>query len=119
MITYTLKKGGVIECTGFTSTFTLEQLKEQIASKEKTIKELASNADIKKLVTDNILTHNKFITKMKPEEVHACFMYHEAMAERISYTEKHKQFKKSLKTDKDELAEILKQIPELNKEDGK
>lgn len=118
MITYTLKKGGSIECAGYSSEFTLDQLKEQMANKKKTIKELAANADVRQLTVENILEHNKFIAKMKPEQIHACFMYHEAKCAQMSYAQKVTEFKTSLRKDRGELKEILRQIPELNTEEN-
>jgi predicted S18 family serine protease len=115
MITYKLKKGGVIECSGFTSDFTLTQLHTQISNKENVIKELTGNADLKIAIIDNVLKNNSFIAKLTPEMIHACFMYHENMVEKVQYTDKIKMIKSSLKKDKDELKEILKQIPELTK----
>lgn len=119
MITYKLKKGGDIECTGYTSTFKLEDLKSNIERSEKYVKEFASNIEVKDAILANILEHNSFVRKMTPEMIHACFMYHEAMAYKTTYENKLKEFKAAVRKDKAELKEILAQIPELNKEDEK
>lgn len=112
MIKYILKKG-IIECTGYTSKFTLQDLKDNITRSEKLLKELSANAEVKKLMLDNISEHNSFIKKLTPQMVHACFMYHEALSEKASYEQKAKEFKDSIKKDKAEMKEIIAQIPEL------
>lgn len=119
MITYKLKKGGIIECTGYSSEFTLSNLKENITRSEKTIKELQANADLKETIFNNVLEHNSFIKKLTPEMIHACYMYHDAKTMNILALEKIKQFKNSIKKDKAELKEVLSQIPELVEKDAK
>lgn len=113
MITYKLKQGGVIECTGYTSSFTLQQLKDNIARSEKTITECEATVKLKKAIIDNVKTHNSFIEKMTPKMIHACHMFHEAMMEKYTYETKIKEFKDSIKKDNSELKEIFKQIPKL------
>ena len=114
MITYKLKKDGKIECSGFTSEFTLQDIKNNMERTEKYIKEFTANKVLKESILANILQHNPSIEKMKPEMIHACYMYHEARTEKEMFEKKLKDFNSSVKKDKAELKEILKQIPKLD-----
>lgn len=117
MITYTLKKNGEIECTGYTSKFTLDQLKDQINNRETTLKELSANVKLKEAMVNNIVEHNSFIKKLTPEMIHACFMYHEAKIEHMAFSQNITKLKSAIRKDGLELKEILKQIPELDDTD--
>ena len=121
MITYTttLKKGikangAVITAHGYTSNFTLDDVNANIAKGEKALKELTSNHDIKKGIMDNIEKHHKFVLKFTDEELFTLHMYFEAKAHANTFSKEIKALKKAIKQERDDMKEILKQIPELN-----
>lgn len=109
------KKKGVIEKYGFVPTFTLEEVKENIESHKKTLRELVANAAYHEAKMKNIENnHGKALAKLTDEQQFAVHMYMDAKLKLGEYYHKVKAFKKQIKEDEAEVKEILKQIPELN-----
>jgi len=122
-LTYTtkLKKGvavdeQVITSRGYESTFTLKDIKDNIKKGEMALRENLANAEVQKAKVENIEAHHKFVTKMKDEDLHAAFMYFEAKVQLGKFAGNVKALKKAIKEEKDDLKEIIKQLPELDEQ---
>lgn len=104
----------VIESRGHVNTFTLGEMKENVAKAEKFLKEVRANKDVQESVMKNVSEHNPFILEMSDEKLHACHMYFDAKALRNTYSDKEKSCEEYLAAEALDLAEVLKQLPELN-----
>jgi len=116
MFIYTYnKKKGIIEKHGFVPTFTLEEVKENIESHKKTLRELVANAAYHESKMKNIEQHHgKSFAKLSEEQQFAVHMYVDAKLKLGELYPKVKAFKKQIKEDEAEVKEIINQIPELN-----
>lgn len=89
-----------------TVTFTLADIEAHERLLEKTLKEFDAQLKLESAKRDNIQGHNKWINNMTPEKVHACFMFHSAVAMIAQLNPKMKEIKKQLKEYKQEKAQI-------------
>ena len=70
-------KESIIERGNLTNTFTVSSIETHLKSLEKMEKEGEAQLGLSKATCENVLKNNSFIKKMKPEDIHACHMYHE------------------------------------------
>lgn len=89
-----------------TTTFTLEDIEAHERVLEKTLKEFDARLKLESAKRDNIQEHNKWINNMTPEKVHACYMFHSAVAVIAQLNPKIKEIKKQIKEYKVERAQI-------------
>lgn len=87
-------------------TFTLEDIEAHERVLEKTLREFDAQLKLESAKRDNIQEHNKWINNMTPEKVHACYMFHSAVAVIAQLNPKIKEIKKQMKEYKVEKAQI-------------
>lgn len=106
----------VIEMSGKTIEFTLQDLEGNIKRAEKTVVELEAQAKINRAKMTNIETNYPFVLEMSEKDLFTCHMYQESKALAKVSEMKAEEFKASIETDKASLAEIFEKMPEFKAE---
>jgi hypothetical protein len=70
----------VIRVTGLVNEFTPRDIILEINQCEKTIREIEANVKIKSSVLKNIEKTHQLVSRMKREDLCACYLYYEALA---------------------------------------
>jgi len=116
MISYTVKKAhkddtnfDVIEKTGISHEFTVQDILEEEERFEKMVKEIEANMELKEAVKTNVLSNNEWLKDMEEEKIHACHLYWEAHAYVKGGKLKVKEIKGVLKSSEKERKEIKAQ----------
>lgn len=99
----------IIEKSGITAQFTLNDIERHEDYLAKTLKEIEGQLAIEDAKSTNILSHNSFLVKMSEKDLHACKMYFECMAFSSTAKPKIKEIKEQIKAYKKEKEEIIKQ----------
>lgn len=107
------KKERVIEKTGHTDSFTMNDIENHIKSREKTFKELVAKRDYENAKIINIEHFHPFVKDISEEDLHTVQMYSEAKSLVNLLDSKIIEFKEQKEKDEQEIDEIIKQIPEL------
>ena len=106
-------KDRIIEKQGYVITFTVNELENNIAEVETHRKEQEGMFTHRNAIVENIEHYHKFIKKLTPEQVHVVWAYKDAKTSRDVFQKNMEKCEVQLQEDKEELAEVLKQIPEL------
>lgn len=99
----------VIEKSGTTTQFTINDIEKHEAYLARSLKEVEGQLGIEEAKATNILNNNVFLMKLSEEEIHATHMYFEAMAFSSTAKPKIKEIKEQIKSYKKEKEEIIKQ----------
>jgi hypothetical protein len=92
----------VIEKSGLTATFTLQDIENHIAYLNKTKREIEGKITIDSAGCTNIENNNEWIKEMTDEEIHACYLYFQSKATVIKGNEKLEEIESALKEYADE-----------------
>ena len=92
----------VIEKSGLTATFTLQDIENHIAYLNKTKREIEGKILIDTAGCTNIENNNEWIKEMTEEELHACFLYFQSKATVVKGNEKLEEIENALKEYADE-----------------
>ena len=103
----------VIEKRGHVITFSLNQVEANDRDLEEKRKEQESMFKNREAVIANIEHHHPFVKDLTPEQLMTVWMYKDAMGNRDIFKKNMDLIDKQLQEDKEEIEEILKQIPEL------
>ena len=106
-------KDRVIEKRGHLITFTLNQIEDNTRELLKTKKELTAKRQYEAAVMENIEHFHKFVKKLTPEQLLTVWMYKNSLGHVELCDANLAKIDKQLKEDEEEVAEIMKQIPEL------
>jgi hypothetical protein len=107
-------KERVIEKRGHVITFTLAQVEANTLKLAQTRKEIQAKRDYEDAIAKNIDHFHPNITAMSDEDLLTAWMYKEAKGNVDLCDKKLKEIDDQMESDKVEIAEIYKQIPELN-----
>ncbi len=99
----------IIEKSGITAQFTLNDIERHEAYLAKTLKELEGQLSIEDAKAQNIATNNTFLLKLSEKDLHAAKMYFESMAFISTAKPKIREIKDQIKSYKKEKEEIIKQ----------
>jgi len=99
----------VIEKSGITAQFTINEIEKHESYLARTLKEIEGQLMLEDAKATNILNNNTFLMKMSEEDIHAAHMYFEAMAFSVTAKPKIKEIKDQIKSYKKEKEEIIKQ----------
>ena len=116
MITYTIKeeneniKDAIIEKTGHSIQFTLQDMERNEQDLNKFKKECEATANNRKLTIENIESFHPFVTELSEEDLHTAFMYYKAKEDYKAYTSKRDEVVKVLNESYEEKVEIKKQL---------
>lgn len=103
-----------IEKTGHVVEFSMTAVNANKKTVEKTIKELQGQKDLEDAKMKNIEEHHEFVQNMTEFELATASMYYDARVMSKACAEKLVELIEQTKKDDAEVAEILKQIPELS-----
>lgn len=99
----------IIEKSGITAQFTINDIERHEAYLDKALKELEGQSTLEDAKAQNIVTNNPFLLKLSEKELHAAKMYFESMAFTATAKPKIKEIKDQIKSYKKEKEEIIKQ----------
>ncbi len=103
----------VIEKRGHVITFSLNEVEANDQQLEEKRKEQESMFKNREAVIANIEHHHPFVKDLSDEQLLTVWMYKDAMRNRDQFKKNIDALEKQLQEDKEEIEEILKQIPEL------
>lgn len=106
-------KDRTIEKYGDVVEFSLADIESADQQMLKTKKELEAKLFHEKAVMENIEHYHKFVKKLTDEQLLTAWMYQQAKGHVKLCTDNISKIDAQLESDKNEIAEILKQIPEL------
>lgn len=122
-ITYTIgevkedKNDTVITASGMTREFPLSEIKQNIKTCEKAIREYDANAKLQDAIANNIYKNNtELIDKLTDQELNAVSMYFEAKKQLKDFTDKVKKLDELMGLELKDLERILEAYPELKDE---
>lgn len=107
-------KDRIIEKRGHVVEFSISDMERNTEILKKNKKEIEAKRDFEKAKMDNIEHFHAWVKRMSEERLHTAWLYFEAKGMVGVCNEKLKEIDKQLLDDEAELAEIKKQIPELN-----
>lgn len=99
--------------TGHEDIFTLNQIEAAQAHYQKTLKELKAQIELDSAKMINIEHFHPEVKDYTDEQLVTAWLYQESKGRVKLYTEKAAEIEEQLAKDAEEVAEILKQIPEL------
>jgi hypothetical protein len=99
----------IIEKSGITAQFTINDIEKHEMYLEKSLKEVEGKLQIEEARSTNILNNNVFLMKLSEEELNAAHLYFESMAFIATAKPKIKEIKDQIKSYKKEKEEIIKQ----------
>jgi hypothetical protein len=100
--------------TGHEDVFTMSQVDQNKAHYTKTRKELVAQKEIEAAKMFNVEEFHPFVKEMSAQDLIAAWMYQQSKGMVELCGKKIEEIDTQLKEDEEEIAEILKQIPELN-----
>jgi seryl-tRNA synthetase len=103
----------IIEKHGGVTKFTLSDLTSNIEAIEKLKIEVDAKIKHEEAVIENIKHFHPHIVEMSEQDLLTAWMYKESTGNHKMYSEKMEEVNSALNEDKDQLKEILAQIPEL------
>jgi len=104
----------VIEKRGHVLTFTLNEVEDNTRLLLKDKKEQEAKLKYEESVIENIEHFHKFVKKLTDEQLLTVWMYKNSKGHVELCKENLAKINKQLKDDEEEVAEIIKQIPELD-----
>jgi len=116
MINYTVKEShkedtnfDVIEKTGITHEFTVQDILEEEEKFGKMVTEIEANIEVKEAIKTNVVSNNAWLEDMEEEKIHACFLYWEAHAYVKGGQAKVNEIKTAIKASEKERKDIKSQ----------
>ncbi len=106
-------KDAVIEKTGHTISFTLNQIEANTLAMEKIVTEIKAKMDYENARKSNIETHHPYVMDFTDEQLYTIHMYQEAKSMVKMAEDKLAEFEKQKESDALEVEAIYKQCPEL------
>ena len=104
----------IVEKRGHVIRFSLREILVNHAQLEKVDGEMKGQMELQLAKMKNIEQHHGFVISLTPEELFTVHMYAEAKSIYTQCLNKRKEIEDTIKSDKEEIAEIKKQIPELD-----
>lgn len=103
----------VINKTGFVQKFTLREVENSILLNKKSLKEIEGRITLDSAKMTNIEQNHAFVLDMSEQDLFTCHMYMEAKATVRVCNKKATELRTAIEEDILEVAEIVKQLPEL------
>ncbi len=103
----------IIEKRGHVVEFSLSEIEANDRDMEKQLRDQKGMFDHRQAIIENIEHHHPFVKDLSDEQLLTVWMYKDAMRNRDQFKKNIDALEKQLQEDKEEIEEILKQIPEL------
>lgn len=103
----------IIEKRGHVITFSMNEIKANTEALLKQKKEQEAMFKHRNAVIENIEHHHPFVKDLTDEQRLTVWMYQDAKGNRDIFKKNLDSIEKQLKDDEEEVAEIIKQLPEL------
>lgn len=106
----------IIEKSGHTIEFTLDDVKKTQDYNRKSLKELNAFLEVNNVKLKNIEEHHKEVLDLTEEQLFTYAMYQNLKTEVANAEEKKVLFENAIKNIDEEVEDVLKQLPELKVE---